>query len=103
MPLAGVTLSSSEIVDNPGELGEVEVGVGEEESSTKPMPGVNEGWFRVGRVEGSLLRRQERARTPVRRMTVPRAIYGLLSADNSADQMQSSRTRRAWRTESREP
>ena len=45
-----------------------------EQSSTNPMPGVRgvcaTGWWAVG----SLFRRQERARTPARRMTVPRAI-----------------------------
>lgn len=43
--------------------------------STKPIPGAR-GVLGVmgGRVEGSVLRRQDRARTPARRMTVPRAI-----------------------------
>lgn len=44
-------------------------------SSTKPMPGARgvcaTGWWAVG----SLFRRQERAKTPARRMMVPRAIY----------------------------
>ena len=43
-------------------------------SSTKPMPGVSGFWETGGRVVGSLLRRQERARTPRRRIRVPRAI-----------------------------
>ena len=44
-------------------------------SSTNPMPGVRGFWATGGRVVGSLFRRQERARTPVRRTTVPRAIF----------------------------
>ena len=69
-------ISSSVIVDKAGELTVLAVGDGE--SSIKPMPGVKGGWLRGGRVEGSSARRQERARTPARRMTVPRAIYGYI-------------------------
>ena len=48
--------------------------VGEGES-TNPMPGVRGVLGAMGgRVAGSVLRRQERAKTPVRRMIVPRPI-----------------------------
>ena len=43
-------------------------------SSTKPIPGVSGFCATGGLVVGSLWRRQDRARTPSRRMTVPRAI-----------------------------
>ncbi len=46
-----------------------------EESEMKPMPGVRGFWDTGGRVVGSFDRRQERARTPVRRIIVPRAIW----------------------------
>lgn len=55
---------------------EVEGEFSEPLSSTKPIPGVRGvcgatgGWLCVGS-----LRRQERARTPTRRITVPKAIY----------------------------
>ena len=48
-------------------------------SPTKPMPGVSVFWETEGLVAGSLLRRQERARTPTRRISVPRAICGLVN------------------------
>lgn len=66
------------IVDKAGELAVFVVEDGE--SSIKPMPGVKGGWLRGARVEGSSVRRQESARTPARRMIVPRAIYGLILA-----------------------
>ena len=44
-------------------------------SSTNPMPGVRGVWATGWWAVGSLFRRQERARTPARRMMVPRAIY----------------------------
>ena len=40
--------------------------------------GVTGGWVLLSEVE--VLRRQERARTPLRRITVPRAIYWVESA-----------------------
>ena len=43
-------------------------------SSTKPMPGVSGFCDTAGRVVGSSLRRQERAKTPARRIKVPNAI-----------------------------
>ena len=53
-----------------------ECGEGEE---TNPMPGVR-GVGGRGVGCGSVFRRQERARTPARRMMVPRAIYVSRSA-----------------------
>jgi len=38
------------------------------------MPGVRGGWEKEVRCVGSVERRQERERTPARRMRVPRAI-----------------------------
>ena len=43
--------------------------------SMKPMPGDSALAVLVGGFVGSWFNRQERARTPVRRMTVPRAIF----------------------------
>ena len=74
-------ISSSVIVDKAGELAVFVVGDGE--SSIKPMPGVNGGWLSGGRVEGSSVRRQESARTPARRMNVPRAIYDFILAKDT--------------------
>ena len=98
---ASAAISSSVMVDRVGELGEVEVGVGDAESSMKPIPGVNGGWFKDGRVEGSSFRRHERARTPAKRMTVPRAIYEGLVTDCQVD-LRDFLTRRPWRRVSRE-
>ncbi len=39
------------------------------------MPGVRGGWEKEVRWVGSVERRQERERTPARRMRVPRAIW----------------------------
>ncbi len=39
------------------------------------MPGVRGGWEKEVRWVGSVERRQERERTPARRMSVPRAIW----------------------------
>lgn len=52
----------------------------DESVSTKPIPGAR-GVFgaTVGRVEGSVLRRQDRERTPVNKIMVPRAILGIIS------------------------
>lgn len=44
-------------------------------SETNPIPGVRGVWEIEGRAVESLLRRQDRARTPAKRITVPSAIY----------------------------
>lgn len=47
-------------------------------SSTNPIPGLEGFWETGGRVPGSLVRRHERARTPKRRIRVPRAIWQIV-------------------------
>ena len=47
----------------------------DESVSIKPMPGDSALAVVAGGFVGSWFRRQERARTPVRRMAVPRAIF----------------------------
>jgi len=47
----------------------------DESVSIKPMPGDSALAVLVGGFVGSWFRRQERARTPVRRIAVPRAIF----------------------------
>ena len=64
-------------------------------SSTKPMPGVSGFCDTAGRVEGSSLKRQERAKTPARRMRVPNAILQVLVSQGVDLRGWASLTRRA--------
>jgi hypothetical protein len=45
-------------------------------SARKPIPGVRGVWTPEVEADGSVERRQDRARTPRRRIVVPRAILG---------------------------
>ena len=66
--------SSSIVGDNPGDEGDESV-----VSDRKPIPGVS-GVFVIGVCdERGSERRHDRARTPARRMIVPRAIYRIVS------------------------
>ena len=47
-------------------------------SGAELIPEVRGVWTTAGLVTGSLFRRQERARTPVKRISVPRAIWNCL-------------------------
>lgn len=62
---------SSSDPDDGCRVGDREDEIGE---STKPIPGVRDVLGPMGGRVGSALSRQERARTPIKRMTVPRAI-----------------------------